>query len=48
MPLLKKLLTHIETLKGLMAPLMFGSVENNVPTMLDSMNQALKTLAEAE
>lgn len=38
--------THIETFKGLMAPLMAGSVEKNVPAMLDSMNQALKDLAE--
>ena len=39
-------LTHIETFKGLMAPLMSGSVEKNVPSMLDSMNKALKELAE--
>ncbi len=39
-------LTHIETFKGLMAPIMSGSVEKNVPPMLDSMNQALKELAE--
>ena len=39
-------LTHIETFKGMMAPLMSGSVDKNVPAMLDSMNQALKELAE--
>ena len=39
-------LTHIETFKGLMSPLMSGSVEKNVPPMLDSMNKALKELAE--
>ncbi|PHQ91549.1 MAG: hypothetical protein COB42_03320 [Sulfurimonas sp.] len=39
-------LTHIETFKGLMAPLMSGSVEKNVPLMLDSMNKALKERAE--
>jgi len=39
-------LTHIETFKGLMAPLMSGSVKKNVPSMLDSMNKALKNLAE--
>jgi hypothetical protein len=38
--------THIETFKGLMAPLMAGSVAKNVPAMLDSMNQALKDLAQ--
>ena len=39
-------LTHIETFEGLMAPLMASSVEKNVPAMLNSMNQALKELAE--
>ncbi|MCG8379710.1 MAG: SRPBCC domain-containing protein [Proteobacteria bacterium] len=39
-------LIHIETFKGLMAPLMSGSVEKNVPSMLNSMNKALKELAE--
>ncbi len=39
-------LTHIETFKGMMAPLMSGSVKKNVPAMLDTMNQALKELAE--
>ena len=39
-------LTHIETFKGLMAPLMSWSMERNVPPMLDSMNKALKELAE--
>jgi hypothetical protein len=39
-------LIHIETFKGLMAPLMSGSVKKNVPAMLNSMNKALKELAE--
>ena len=39
-------LIHIETFKGLMAPLMSKSVAKNVPAMLDSMNLALKALAE--
>ena len=39
-------LTHIETFKGLMAPIMSGPMKKNVPPMLDSMNQALKELAE--
>lgn len=39
-------LIHIETFKGLMAPLMSGSVEKNVPAMLNSMNKAFKELAE--
>lgn len=39
-------LIHIETFRGLMAPLMSGAVEENVPTMLDSMNKALKNLVE--
>ena len=39
-------LTHIETFKGMMAPLMSGSVEKNVPAMLDSMNKALKEQSE--
>ena len=39
-------LVHIETFQGLMAPLMSSSVAQNVPPMLDSMNKALKELAE--
>lgn len=39
-------LVHIETFRGLIAPLMAGSVEENVPAMLDSMNAAMKALAE--
>ncbi|MEP0355319.1 SRPBCC domain-containing protein [Paraglaciecola sp.] len=39
-------LIHIETFKGLMAPLMSGSVQKNLPPMLESMNNALKQLVE--
>lgn len=39
-------LVHIETFRGLMASLMAGSVDKNVPAMLDSMNAALKAQAE--
>ncbi|NRA65707.1 MAG: SRPBCC domain-containing protein [Pseudobacteriovorax sp.] len=39
-------LVHKETFSGLMAPLLWGQVQTNVPKMLDSMNQALKALAE--
>lgn len=39
-------ITHIETFKGLMTRLMKGSVEKNVPAILNSMNEALKHLAE--
>ena len=39
-------LTHQETFSGLMVPLMWASVEQNVPGMLNSMNQALKELIE--
>ena len=39
-------LTHIETFKGLMAPIMSEAMKKNVPPMLDSMNKALKELAE--
>ena len=39
-------LTHTETFKGLMVPLMGGHIENGVPPMLNSMNQALKDIAE--
>jgi len=41
-------LVHIETFRGLMAPLMADSVEKTVPAMLDSMNEALKAVAEIQ
>lgn len=40
------LLTHTETFKGLLAPLFCGQMEKGVPPMLNSMNKALKDLAE--
>jgi len=39
-------LVHKETFSGLMVPMFWGHVEKNVPKMLDSMNEALKTLIE--
>ena len=39
-------LTHIETFKGLLAPIFCGQMEEGVPPMLNSMNKALKALAE--
>jgi hypothetical protein len=39
-------LTHIETFKGLLAPVFCGQMEKGVPPMLNSMNAALKELAE--
>jgi len=39
-------LTHIETFKGLLAPIFCGQMEKSVPPMLNSMNKALKELAE--
>lgn len=39
-------LTHTESFKGLLAPIFCGQMENNVPPMLNSMNKALKELAE--
>lgn len=39
-------LIHKETFQGAMVPLMWSSVEKNVPGMLDSMNLALKSLVE--
>jgi len=39
-------MTHIETFKGLMAPLMRGQLEKGVPPMLNMMNEALKNTAE--
>ena len=39
-------LTHKEMFKGLLAPIFCGQMEKGVPPMLNSMNQALKELAE--
>lgn len=39
-------LTHKEMFKGLLAPIFCGQMEEGVPPMLNSMNQALKELAE--
>ena len=39
-------LTHTETFKGLLAPIFCGQMEKGVPPMLNSMNEALKDLAE--
>ena len=39
-------LTHKELFKGLLAPIICGQMEKGVPPMLDSMNQALKDIAE--
>jgi hypothetical protein len=39
-------LIHKELFKGLLAPIMCGQMEKGVPPMLNSMNQALKDLAE--
>ena len=39
-------LTHKEMFKGLLAPIFCGQMEKGVPPMLNSMNQALKDLAE--
>ena len=39
-------LTHTETFKGLLAPVFCGQMEKGVPPMLNSMNMALKELAE--
>jgi len=40
------LLTHTESFKGLLAPVFCGQMEKGVPPMLNSMNKALKNLAE--
>ena len=40
------LLTHKELFRGLLAPIFCGQMEEGVPPMLNSMNQALKELAE--
>lgn len=39
-------LTHTESFKGLLAPIFCGQMEKVVPPMLNSMNKALKDLAE--
>ena len=39
-------LTHTETFKGLLAPIFCGQMEKGVPPMLNSINKALKELAE--
>lgn len=39
-------LTHTETFKGLLTPLFRGQMNKGVPPILNSMNEALKTLAE--
>ena len=39
-------LIHKETFSGMMVPMMWGKVQQNVPKMLDSMNEALKKLVE--
>lgn len=39
-------LIHRETFKGLLAPLFCSQMEKGVPPMLNSMNKALKELAE--
>lgn len=39
-------LTHTESFKGLLAPILCGQMENGVPQMLNSMNKALKDLVE--
>jgi len=39
-------LTHTETFRGLLAPIFCGQMEKSVPPMLNSMNKALKELAE--
>ena len=39
-------LTHKEMFKGLLAPIFCGQMEEGVPPMLNSMNKALKELAE--
>ena len=39
-------LIHKELFKGLLAPIICGQMEKGVPPMLDSMNKALKDLAE--
>ncbi len=40
-------LIHKELFSGMFVPLFWSSVEKNVPSMLDAMNEALKLKAEA-
>ena len=39
-------LVHVEAFSGMMVPLFWGKVKENVPDMLNDMNNALKKLAE--
>jgi hypothetical protein len=39
-------LIHKETFSGLMVPMMWGKVQENVPEMLDLMNSTLKKIVE--
>ena len=39
-------ITHTESFKGMLAPIFCGRMEKGVPPMLNSMNKALKDLAE--
>jgi len=39
-------LTHTETFKGLLAPIFSNHMEKGIPPILNSMNKALKALAE--
>lgn len=39
-------LIHKETFKGLLAPIFYEQMEKGIPPMLNSMNKALKELAE--
>ncbi|MFK7795332.1 MAG: SRPBCC family protein [Gammaproteobacteria bacterium] len=39
-------LVHRETFKGMAVPMLRGTFDRNVPTMLNAMNQALKKKAE--
>ncbi len=41
-------LVHSETFSGLMATMMWGKMKEGVPPMLNSMNEALKALAEKD
>lgn len=39
-------LIHKETFRGMMVPMMWEKFQNNVPNMLNSMNEALKKIVE--
>ena len=41
-------LVHFERFSGLMVPLFWGKLKSNVVTMLNSMNEALKKVAEKD